>query len=98
MEAEYDYLVENPSLDTWFCCNCVADQVSMSSQPHLEFSNSCKLKCLYFNARSIYCKRFDMAAYLATGEHEFDVIAITESFLDNSISNSLIVPSSYVGH
>ena len=39
-----------------------------------------------------------MAAYLSAGDHEFDIIAITESFLDDSIPSSLIVPSSYVGH
>ena len=48
--------------------------------------------------RSIYCKRFDLAAYLAACDCDFDIIAITESFLDSSISNSFIVPSSYIGH
>ena len=80
MEAEYDYLVQNPSLDPWFCSNCIADQVSMSSQPPLVSSSGCKLWCLYFNAHSIYCKRLNMAAYLTAGDHELDVISITSPF------------------
>ena len=97
-EVEYDYLVQNPSSDPWFCSACIVDHVSVSSQSHEFLSRGCKLRCLYFNSRSIYCKRFDLAAYLAACDCDFDIIAITESFLDSSISNSLIVPSSYVGH
>jgi len=53
---------------------------------------------LCFNACSIFPKRFDLAAYLATSVNAFDIIAVTESFLDSSIKDSLIVPSSYTGH
>ena len=96
-EEEYDYLVQNPSADPWVCSTCT-DHVSMSSQSYSESSSGCKLRCLYFNARSIYCRRFDLAVYLATCDCDFDIIAITESFLDSSISNSFIVPSLYIGH
>ena len=70
----------------------------MSLHSHSSFSVGRELRCLYFNARSIYCKRFDLAAYLAACECDFDIISVTESFLDSSISSSLIVPTSYVGH
>ena len=46
----------------------------------------------------IYCKRFDMAAYLSASDHKFGIIAITESFLDDSILSSLIVLSCYASH
>ena len=96
-EEEYDYLVHNPSSDPWFCSICT-DHVSNSSQCYSESPSGRELRCLYFNACSIYCKRFDLAAYLAACDCDFDIIAITESFLDSFISNSLIVPSSYIGH
>ena len=54
------------------------------------------MKCLCLNARSIFPKRLDLAAYLAS--LQYDIIAITESFLDDSITHSLVVPPSYVGY
>lgn len=97
-EDEYGYLVQNPSYDPWLCSTCTDHCVSSSSETFSVSSSSCKLKCMYFNARSIYHKCFDLAAYVAACDSDFDIIANTESFLDSSISNSLIVPSSYIGH
>ena len=34
-EEEYDYLVQNPSSDPWFCSTCT-DRVSDSLQSHFE--------------------------------------------------------------
>ena len=69
-----------------------------ASQSYSVVSSDCSLKCLCFNARSIFPKRFDLTAYLAASDSVFDIIAVTESFLDPSITDSLIVPSSYTSH
>jgi len=89
-DSVYDAMVENPSEDKWYSSKCT--KISFEcSQP----SNSCSgsvancLKCLCLNARSILPKRLDLAAYLAS--LQYDIIAITESFLDDYIANSLVV-------
>ena len=52
------------------------------------------LTCLYLNPHSIFSKRLDLAAYLAS--LQYDIVVITESFLDSTIVDLLIVPQSYV--
>ena len=49
------------------------------------------LSCIYLNARSILPKRFDLLAYICC--HKVDILAVTETFLDSSISNA---PASYL--
>ena len=51
---------------------------------------------MYLNARSIFSKRLDLSAYLAS--LQYDIVAITESFIDNTIVDLLIVPQSYIGN
>jgi len=46
------------------------------------------------NVCSIVEKRFDLCAYLAT--YQIDVLAVTETFLDDSIHDSSIAPIGYV--
>jgi len=67
-EEQYHYLVENPSSDPWFCSVCTARPqfFSDTSQSNSVVSSGRNLNRLYFNAHSIFPKRFDLAAYLAT--------------------------------
>ena len=51
------------------------------------------ISCVCFNARSVVSKRFVLSAYVLAGD--FDVVAITETFLDDSIHDSHIVPPGY---
>ena len=62
-EVENDYLVQSPSSDPWFFSTCT-DHLSDSLQSHSESSEGCKLQCLFFNGCSIYCKHFNLAAYI----------------------------------
>jgi len=93
----YDDMVEKSSEDKWYCSKCMHIDYECS-QPSDSCSGSVAdcLKCLCLNARSIFPKRLDLAAYLAS--LQYDIIAITESFLDDSITHSLVVPPSYVGY
>ena len=52
------------------------------------------LSCIYLNARSILPKRFDLLAYICC--HKVDILAVTETFLDSSISNAEFCPASYL--
>jgi len=46
------------------------------------------------NVHGIVEKRFDMCAYLIV--YQIDILAITETFLDDSIHDSSIAPFGYV--
>jgi len=50
--------------------------------------------CAVMNVHSIVEKRFDLCAYLAA--YQIDILAVTETFLDDSIHDSLVVPFGYV--
>ena len=54
------------------------------------------LHCAYLNARSIINKQFYLAAYV--GAHEFDIIGITETFLDDSVHDSHTLLPGYVAY
>ena len=75
----YDDMVEKSSEDKWYCSKCMHIDYECS-QPSGSCSGSVAdcLKCLCLNARSIFPKRLDLAAYLAS--LQYDIIAITESF------------------
>ena len=96
-DSVYDDMVEKSLEDKWYCSNCINISYECSQS-----SDSCSgpvtdcLKCLCLNARSILPKRLDLAAYLVS--FQYDIIAVTESFLDDSIDPSLVVPPSYVGY
>ena len=84
-------MLNTPSDDSWICSASAShiNQLSKVSDP----LTPNQLSCVCFNVRSILLKRFDLIAYLCT--HQFDVVAITESFLDSSIPDVHIIPSGY---
>ena len=88
-EDIYDNLVQAPSTDPWYCCSCI-DLAVESNCPR----QSSSLHCISFNARSIFPKRFTLLAYLST--IDADVVAITETFLDQSILSSQFMLKNYV--
>ena len=78
-EEEYDNLVQNPSSDSWFCSACIEEPaVDRSGCQH---SNN--LRCICFNARSLFPKRYDLLGYLSSVN--VDIVAVTETFLDDTI-------------
>ena len=89
--SEYQTMLNTPSDDSWICSACEShiNQLSKVSDP----LTPNQLSCVCFNVRSILPKRFDLIAYLCA--HQFDVVAITESFLDSSIPDVHIIPSGY---
>ena len=92
-DAQYDSFVDSPTDDPWFCSRCTQFGDAPALPKHIPADKA--LNCLYLNAQSIFSKRLDLAVCLTT--LQYDIVAITESFLDNSITDSLIVPPSYVG-
>ena len=86
----YDLMVEKPSSDSWLCPVC--------SECHhfgpLIKGNNKHFTCVCLNARSILPKRFDLFAYICC--HQIDILAVTETFLDSSISDAEICPRNYV--
>ena len=93
-DSQYDAFVQSPNDVPWFCSRCV--QIGDTPASFKFPLTNEALTCLYLNARSNFSKWLDLAAYLAS--LQYDIVAITESFLDNTIVNSLIVPQSYIGH
>ena len=89
---EYKNMVDNPSDDFWLCFKCTehVSQGAMSSQLHTDTHS---LSCVCLNGRSIVSKRFDFLAYICA--HRFDVVAVTETFLDDSVHDSHITPPGY---
>ena len=89
---EYKNMVDNPSDDVWLCFKCTeyVSQGAMSSPLHTDTHS---LSCVCLNARSIVSKRFDFLAYICA--HRFDVVAVTETFLDDSVHDSHIIPPGY---
>ena len=90
----YENMVSNPSTDPWFCSCCKDSLVEHVWDSSSATSTKSDISCIYLNARSIVPKRFDLSAYVLTGD--FDVVAVTEIFLDDSIHDSHIVPPGYV--
>ena len=91
-DAQYDSFVDSPTDDPWFCSRCTQFGDAPALPKHIPADKA--LNCLYLNARSIFSKRLDLAVCLTI--LQYDIVAITES-LDDSITDSLIVPPSYVG-
>lgn len=92
-ESEYDRLVQNPTADPWYCCTCIDGSTTDESAVYNSSSLPVSLHGICLNARSVFPKRFDLLAYLSTLDP--DVVAINETFLDESIVSSLISPPSY---
>ena len=102
----YNDLVSQPVDDLWFrsqCLNGATDEATTNepttdktATAEASTSAHINLHCAYLNARSIFNKRYDLAAYIST--HEFDIIGITETFLDDSVHDSHILPPGYVAY
>jgi len=72
------------SSDPWYCCTCI-DLAVNSNFPKQLFS--------IVSARSLFPKRFTLLAYLSAVDA--DVVAMTETFLDDSILSSQFLLSNY---
>ena len=86
----YDQLLTTPSSAPWFCfvcCSSVHNATSCSHRRHSGLSSLC------LNARSILTKHYNLFALMCT--FNVDVLTITETFLDSSISDSEICPHNY---
>ena len=90
---DYCDMVSNPSTDPWFCFYCKESLVEHVSESSSATSVQSGISSVCLNARSVVSKRFDLSAFVLACD--FDVVAITETFLDNSIHDSHIVPPGY---
>ena len=84
-------MVNNPSDDLWICTLCEMSTGQPASTPGV--SSDSGLSCVCFNARSILLKRFDLLAFLCA--YHFDVVSITETFLDSTVPDAQIISSGY---
>ena len=90
-EATYDDMVAHPSTVMWYCTSCSHFEPPVNSSVNV--SNPPSLKCIVMNVRSICAKKLDLFAYLAA--YPYDIVAITETFLDSSIEDVEFAPHSY---
>ena len=58
--------------------------------------SNCKLSCLYLNARSIVNKHKELELYVL--DKKFDIVGITETWMNSSISDSEMSISGYTLH
>ena len=86
-DSLYDFMVQNPSNEPLYCLHC--SNVG-GSHPVSSIPLAGDIHCAVMNVRSIVEKRFDLCAYLVT--YQIDILAITETFLDNSVHDSSIAP------
>ena len=80
--VEYQNMQKSPTEDSWICSACESHINALSKVGDAPTPPDCLL-CVCLNARSILPKRFDLIAYLSADQ--FEIVAITESFLDSSI-------------
>jgi len=104
---EYNAMVSNPSTEPWFCYSCKGPitenttnnftSVNIENNSIMSFFPAVSplrtLKCWCFNARSIVNKRFDLLGKLSALSP--DIIMITETHLDNAITDCEVVPPNY---
>ena len=82
----YDDMIKEPSTDPWFCDVCFKlTPINTSNAIDLHPG---QLSCACLNARSVLPKRFDIFAFVCA--HHIDILAITETFLDDSVSDGEI--------
>ena len=85
----YADMVREPSTDPWFCTICLKlAPVTISDSHH-----AAQLSCACLNARSVLPKRFDIFAFICA--FHIDILAVTETFLDDTISDGEICPGHY---
>ena len=77
----------------WFCFYCKESLTKRVCDLDSATSAQSGISCVCFNARSVVSKRFVLSAYVLAGD--FDVVTITETFLDDSIHDSHITPPGY---
>ena len=87
----YNHMVQNPSSDPWYCSMCSTGRHHCDS--HTRGGNK-YFSCVCLNARSVLPKRFDLFAYICC--HQIDILAVTKTFLDPSITDAEVCPSNYV--
>jgi len=90
-DSLYGEMVEESSEGKWYCSNCTA-MFSPSVRSSKPLVNTGLLSCVCFNA-SVMSKRFDFLAYICA--HRFDVVAVTETFLDDSVHDFHVTPPGY---
>ena len=90
---DYNDMVPNPSMDPWFCFYCKESLAKHVCELDSATSAQSGISCVCFNVHSVVSKRFALSAYVLAGD--FDVVAITETFLDDSIHDSHIAPPGY---
>jgi len=79
-------MVSNPSDDAWFCNNCASQSSRVPDHRH----PTTGLSYVCLNARSVVAKRFEFLVYICA-----DAVAVTETFLDESLHDSHITPPGY---
>jgi len=85
----YANMVQEPSTDPWFCTICSKlAPVTVTDNHH-----AAQLSCACLNARSVLPKRFDIFAFICA--FHIDILAVTETFLDGTISDGEICPGHY---
>ena len=87
----YDHMVQIPSSGPWYCLMCSTGCHHCDS--HTRGGNK-YFSCVRLNARSVLPKHFDLFAYICC--YQINILAVTETFLDPSIFNAEVCPSSYV--
>ena len=93
-DSLYDDMVQHPTQDQWYCSQCCLVHSEDNNNNLSQLSGA--IKCAVINARSVVGKKFDLYAYLAA--HQLDIIAITETFLDDTVHDSHIAPFGYVAY
>ena len=85
----YDEMIQMSLKNAWFCTACMNNVYSSecSTKHH-------GLSCLCLNARSILPKRHDLFALICS--ISVDILAITETFLDSSISDTEVCPKGFM--
>ena len=86
----YANMVQEPSTDPWFCTMCFQLAPMTVSNGHCADH---QLSCACLNARSVFPKRFDIFAFICA--FHIDILAVTETYLDGTISDGEICPEHY---
>ena len=89
----YNDMVSNPSTEPWFCFYCKESLSKHVGESSTTISALRGISCVCLNARSVVSKRFDLSVYVSIAN--YDIVAITETFLDDSIHDSHIAPPGY---
>ena len=93
--SEYGHMIDCPTEEPWLCHMCRAENSDDNSDDNSDIQcRSGGLSCLCLNIRSVVSKRNEFLAYVLA--HDPDLVAVTETFLDDSVHDSHIIPPGYV--